>query len=249
MVQLPIRKWGCPMKIEVWSDFVCPYCFLGKRNLELALEKFAHKENVRIKYRSFQLNDPQDNEGEIYVTEALSKKYGMPKKQINLMNEQLQKQGKEAGITLNFEKLLHIQTSDVHRIVKHAESLGQSKDLINDLFEEYFTNNKNISEEETLIPLAVKAGMEEAEAKRVFETCKYGRSVKEDIELAREFNVQGVPFFVINEKYAVPGAQAVDAFIEILESIWEQEGSVFGQTDEGINNTNYCHGDACERNS
>lgn len=234
------------MKIEIWSDFVCPFCFLGKRHLELALEEFAHKEKVFLKFKSFQLNNPQDHENEIYVNKALAKKYRMPEKQINIMNEQLKIQGKEVGIKFNFEKLLHISTYDIHRMVKYAETVGASEQLITNLFEAYFTNNENISEEKTLVSLAVKAGVEKSEAEKVLETCKYGRSVKEDIELAKEMKVQGVPFFVINEKYALSGAQPVENFLEVLQTVWERDGSVFSKERGKLNQTKYCHGDACE---
>lgn len=234
------------MKIEVWSDFVCPFCFLGKRYLELAVEKFAHKEKVFITFKSFQLNDLREESGEDYVNNVLAEKYQMPKKQIDIMNERLREQGREIGLSLNFEKLLQINTKDVHRIVKYAETKGLADGLINQLFKAYFTDNENISEQETLVRIAVKAGLEEPEVQRILDSCKFNRLVKEDMELAEEMQVQGVPFFVINEKYALTGAQPVESFLEVLNDVWEREGSIFSKNRKDSKKINYCHGDVCE---
>src|SRR5690625_5220554 len=144
------------MKIEVWSDFVCPYCFLGKRHLELALEKFAHKNKVIVKFKSYQLNDPKEKHEEVFVQDVLAKKYRRPKEEIEMMNNQLKEQAKEVGLSFNFEKLLHIHTFDVHRLVKYAESIHLDEPFITYLFEAYFTDNENINDQSTLLAIAKK---------------------------------------------------------------------------------------------
>lgn len=238
-----IRKWVCHMKVEIWSDFVCPFCFLGKRHLELALEKFSHKDNVIVKFKSFQLNDPEEALEGLPVKKVLSQKYQTPENQIDKMNEQLRKQGQDVGITLNFENLLHISTFNVHRLVKYAETVGLAEPLITKLFEAYFTHNKNINDSSTLLTLAEDIGMQSTKATEVIETCKFRNAVKEDIDLAEEMNVQGVPFFVLNEKYALTGAQPVETLLQALETVWQEEGDRFSKEKS---KTEYCCGDDCK---
>lgn len=233
------------MKIEIWSDFICPYCYLGKRHLELALEQFPHKEKVIVLYKSFQLEDHTHHNDDQFVSEVFLNNENRIEKSMEL-NERLREQALGVGLRLNVEKLLHVTTLDAHRLVKHAETIGLANELVTKLFEAYFTGNVNLHKVETLISIVKEVGMDEVKAEEILQTCKYRNSVLEDMQVAEEMAVKGIPFFVINEKYSLSGAQPIEYFQQVLETIWEEEGSKFSKHKKKLSTTKYCEGNYCK---
>lgn len=211
------------MKIEVWSDYACPFCYIGKRRLENALSQFPDRDQVEVVFRSFEL-DPNASVNETRdIHELLSLKYGMAREQAVQMNNQLAEQARGVGLTFNFDTLKPTNTHDGHRLSHYAKTQGKEAELNERLLHAYFTDSLNVGDHEVLAKLAAEVGLDEAEVLAVLKNGDYDAEVDADIEAARRLNVNGVPFFVFNNKYAVSGAQPGPVFSEVLDTVWAEE--------------------------
>ncbi|WP_326513827.1 DsbA family oxidoreductase [Clostridium intestinale] len=211
------------MKIEIWSDFVCPFCYIGKRRLELALDKFEYSNEVKIVFRSFEL-DP--NAKKVYsesIHELIAKKYSIPLEQAKASNNQLVNQAKELGLNYNFDDLQPTNTFDAHRLVHYAKFENKINELTERLLKAYFIDSLNLSDIKVLSKLALEVGLDENKALSILESNKYSSDVRADEELASNIGVTGVPFFVFNNKYAVSGAQPPELFLEVLEKVKNED--------------------------
>ncbi|MFB4168032.1 DsbA family oxidoreductase [Virgibacillus sp. JSM 102003] len=236
------------MKIEVWSDFVCPFCYIGKRRLEMALEKFSHNDKVTLEYKSYELDPNAQKNPEKNIHELLASKYGMSVEKAKNSNEELGKQAAEIGLTYNFDTMQHTNTFDAHRVTKYAEENGIGKEMTERLLKAYFTESELISNHATLIELAGEVGLDTDEVTKLLKVDDYAIHVRADEEQARQIGVQGVPFFVFNEKYSVSGAQPSEVFTEVLEKIWEEENEkpVLQTLNPKKSKTTYCTDEGCE---
>ncbi|GGP14963.1 DsbA family oxidoreductase [Oceanobacillus neutriphilus] len=238
------------MKVEIWSDFVCPFCYIGKRRFEHALEKFSYRDQVTVQFRSYQL-DPaaQHIPGKNYA-ETFSELKGISLEQVSVMNKQVGDQAEEVGLTYNFETMKYSNTFDAHRLAKLAAENEKEAELTERLFQAHFLDSDLLSDKNTLIRLAEEIGLNREDAETVLESCKFRNKVNEDIDLAKQLGVQGVPFFVFNEKYAVSGAQPEETFTQVLEKVWQEEQEkpkpVLQSLNPNENKTSYCTGDGCE---
>src|SRR5699024_4284346 len=194
------------MKIEVWSDFVCPFCYIGKRRLEHALDQFPHKDDVEIEYRSYELDPNAEKNPGKSIHELMAEKFGTDVEKAKQSNEQIGKQAAEVGLVYNFDTMKHTNTFDAHRVAQYAETTDRGNEITERLLKAYFTDSKFISDVAELL-----------------KTNAYAAQVRFDEKQAQEIGVQGVPFFVFNEKYAVSGAQPTEVFLEALEKVWEEE--------------------------
>ena len=211
------------MKIEVWSDFVCPFCYIGKRHLEKALEQFPHRDEVTVEFKSYQLDSEVEYDPETNFYETFSKLKGMPLDQVKEMNEQVRQIAAQVGLTYHFDTMKYANTFDAHRVAQFAEEQGKGKEITERFLHAYFTESELLSDHETLIKLANEVGLEKEVVKEVLEQNKYSQEVQNDIELARQIGVQGVPFFVFDQKYAVSGAQPIETFQQALEQTWKEK--------------------------
>lgn len=212
------------MKIEVWSDFVCPFCYIGKRRLEEALAQFPQSDQVEVEFKSFELdpNSPIYNGRSIH--EALASKYGMSIEQAKQANQGVGQQAETVGLTFNFEEMKPTNTFDAHRLAKFAMTKGKEKLVTENLLHAYFTESKLISDHETLADIAEASGIERQEALDVLQDKNaYGNDVRIDEALAQQYQITGVPFFIINQKYAISGAQPTSTFASALQKVWEEE--------------------------
>nr|WP_083606925.1 DsbA family oxidoreductase [Paenibacillus helianthi] len=205
------------MKIEIWSDYVCPFCYIGKRRLESALEQFAHQNEVVIEYRSFELN-PQ---GSMYsgknMHQILSEKHGMSIEQAKEANAKLGQQAAMMGLVYNFDQMKPTNTFDAHRLTQYAKSVGKDKELSEKLFYSYYTEAKLISDHDTLADIAESIGMNRDESMAVLQDpSKYANEVRSDEATAKQLGITGAPFFVIDRKYAISGAQPIEIFLSAL---------------------------------
>lgn len=235
------------MKIEVWSDFVCPFCYIGKRKLEHALEEFPQKDNVNVQYRSYQLDPDAQHDPDLDFYQTFSKLKGMPVEKAKKMNEQVGKQAEEVGLTYHFDTMKYPNTFDAHRVAKYAQKQGKGNEITERFLYAHFTESKLLSDYETLAALAAEFGLDQDEVMEVLESQKHAKDVREDIETARQIGVQGVPFFVFNEKYAVSGAQPKEVFTEVLEKVWgeEKEKPVLTSLNPEQSKTSYCTDEGC----
>ena len=205
------------MKVEMWMDFVCPYCYLGKAKFAKALENFSNKENVEIIYKSFELNPDASKLFTGTMSELLSKEYGMTMEEIQENNEKLTAEAKELGLIYNLEKAMPVNTSYAHRLLQYSKEIGKDDELVSVIFKAYFTYNKNISDIDTLVEISKEAGVEEEIVREILNSDKYIDRVHEDEKESEDIGVDVVPFFLINKKYTVAGDQSTETIREALE--------------------------------
>lgn len=216
------------MKIEIWSDIACPWCYVGKRRMESALAKFAHKDDVEITWRSFQLDPSAPAKVDESMEEHLAKKYGMSVAQARASGEQLTATGAAEGLDIHFEKMQLANTFDAHRLIHFAAASGLGAAMKERLLKAYFTEGALVSDREVLVGLGVEVGLEADAVRAVLAGDSQGDAlaagVRADLARAREVGVRGVPFFLLDGKYGVSGAQASDVLLDVLEQVWEKEG-------------------------
>lgn len=238
------------MKVEVWSDFVCPFCYIGKRKLEVALEEFPHREHVFVEFKSYQLEPKGEVNAELTRDEWLAEKYGVSIEEAKTMNDDITSQAAAVGLIFNFNHIQSANTFDAHRLLQYAIKYHKSNELTERILKAHFTESAHIGDHLTLLKLAVEVGLDQEEVETILQTCKNSKNVRLDQELAQEMGVQSVPFFVFNERYAISGAQPPEVFIEILEKVWEEENE---QTLHQVHKTKTtgttycCEGESCNK--
>ena len=205
------------MKIEIWSDVMCPFCYIGKRNFERALEQFADKDKLQVVWKSFQL-DPSipEVQSESY-SNYLVKAKGMPKAQVDAMLANVTQNAKNAGLDYDFDKSVMVNSLKAHRVIQFAKTRGLGDVAEERFFKAFFTEGENIADDATLIKIGNDIGLDEAAVELALTNDKYLDMINQDIQEARTIGVQGVPFFVFNRKYAVSGAQPPQAFLQTLQ--------------------------------
>jgi protein disulfide-isomerase len=210
------------MKVEVWSDVVCPFCYIGKTHFDEALAQFVEKENIEFEWKSFQLNPNLKTNLDQTLYEHLAESKGITVEQAEGMGIHAGLMGKAAGIELNFDKSVVANSFNSHRLVHFAKANGKQQEMKSRLFKAYFTEGNNIDDTESLIALAAEIGLNADEAKAVLESNKYVDAVNDDINESQQLGVRGVPFFVFDRKYAISGAQPTEAFLETLEKSFSE---------------------------
>ena len=206
------------MKIEVWSDIMCPFCYIGKKHFETALKQFSDADAIDLEWKSFQLDPHMPRNPEYKNTyHYLAERKGMSYDEAKQMTAGVAQAGAQAGITLNFEHAIVANSFDAHRLVHLAQTMGLGSELKAALFRAHFTDGKEINDHKTLIELGKAVGLTETAVAAVLDSNQYSDEVAKDIREAREIGVRGVPFFVFNRKYAISGAQPPEAFLQTLE--------------------------------
>ena len=205
------------MKVEIWSDVMCPFCYIGKRKFEQALERFPHRDNVQVTWKSFQL-DPAIKSGHgRSVNEYLAERKGWSLDQARKMNDHVTQSAKGVGLDYDFDKAVVANSFDAHRLVQLAKTKGLDGAVEENLFKAYFTEGKDIADRETLAKIGAEAGLDETEIRATLQGDAFAAEVHRDILESRQIGVQGVPFFVVDRKYAVSGAQDSATFLKVLE--------------------------------
>ena len=212
------------MKIEIWSDIACPWCYVGKRRMEAALEQFAHRADVEVSWRSFQLDPSAPAKVDESMEEHLAKKYGMSVEQARKSGEHLTATGAAEGLDIHFEKLQLGNTFDAHRLIHLAAESGLAEAMKERLLKAYFSEGALVSDRETLVGLGVEVGLDADAVRAALASDSQAAGVRADLARAREVGVRGVPFFLLDGKYGVSGAQSADSLLDVLEQVWEKEG-------------------------
>ena len=208
-------------KIEIWSDILWPFCYIGKRKLEKALETFEGKEFIEIDWRSYQLDPDATSQKGVDVYDYLAERKGQTRDWSIKMHEQVANTAKEVGLNYKFEKAIIANSYNAHRLIHLAKKYNLGNEAEENIFKAYFTEGKDIANETTLIAIGKEIGLKEEEIKEVLNSDKYNAEVKADIEEAQNIGVRGVPFFVMDRAYAVSGAQPVEVFTETLQKSFE----------------------------
>ena len=208
------------MQIEVFSDVVCPFCYIGKRRLEEALTGFGHADDVTVTYRSFQLDPASPLTSELSLDQMLAQKYGQTLEQARAMNDRVSDMAATAGLDFHLQDAHPANTFRAHRLLHFAATQGLGNELTERLMRGYFSEGVRIGDRDALLSLAVEVGLAEAAAAAVLDGDAFTAEVSADIDLARAFGATGVPFFVFDRKYAISGAQETALFVDVLEKAW-----------------------------
>jgi protein disulfide-isomerase len=231
------------LKVQIWSDIMCPFCYIGKRRIEEALTLFEHKEAVEIEWKSFQLDagfipSPEDN-----LIEHLAEKYRKDKDWAQTMVDNMTQNAKTAGLDFHFEKAVLANSHNAHRLLHLAKKHRLANELEELLFKSYLTDGKDLNNLNTLGELGITVGIEAEAVAKVLHSDAYSNEVKQDIQEANTIGVQGVPFFVFDNKYAISGAQPATAFLQTLEKVWQE-----GQFDSKVTLVNTTNDNSCDIN-
>ena len=208
------------MRIDIWSDYICPFCTVGERHLNLALESFAGRDDVEVVWRSFQLDPEAPKESTGNALDYLTRIKGMSEAQVVAMNDGLAARAAEVGLEFNWRDSHMVNTMDAHRLGVLAREDDKGIEWDELVKRAYFTEGKNIADHAQLRELAAEVGLAAQDVDSVLaDETAYTREVAEDIALARQIGVQGVPFFVFDGRLAVSGAQPVEVFRQALEQV------------------------------
>lgn len=213
------------MKVEIWSDVMCPFCYIGKRKFELALEKFPYREKVEITWKSFQLNPDMVTDPDKNINQYLSEAKGWSLKQAEDANNYVTDIAKKVGLTYNMDKAIVANSFDAHRLSHLAKKYNMQDALEEQLFLAYFTEGKNTADHNILTEIGVGIGLDEEEIKTMLNGNEFSAEVNKDILEAQMVGARGVPFFVFDRKYAVSGAQDPATFEQVLNTVWEEHES------------------------
>ncbi|HET6556293.1 MAG TPA: DsbA family oxidoreductase [Prolixibacteraceae bacterium] len=209
------------MTVEIWSDVMCPFCYIGKRRLEEALRSLPHKELVEVKWNSFQLYPNLEYDPQRDTFSHLAQIKGQTREWAVLVHNSLTHTARGMGLEYNFDKAQITDSFDAHRIIQLAKKYNRTDPMQERLFKAYFTEGELISDHPTLVRLAEEAGLPKEEAAQVLASDRYGAEVQRDAAEARRMGVNAVPFFVLNGQYAIVGAQDPQVFKETLQKAWE----------------------------
>ncbi|RRN04430.1 DsbA family oxidoreductase [Bibersteinia trehalosi] len=203
------------MKIEIWSDFACPFCYISKRYLEQAIAQFDGE--VEVIFRAFELDPHANGEPESSIQERLQRKYQKTPQQALEMIERVEQIGRNAGLDLRYATTQYARTFEAHRLQKFAESKGLGMAMAEHLFHYYFTENGILAKRTALIDLALELGFDRTEIAQLLTSDDFGHEVREDERMANKLGVQGVPFFVIDGKLSVSGAQPTEVLLSAMQ--------------------------------
>ena len=217
------------MKVEIWSDVVCPFCYVGKRKFEAALAGFAHRAEVEVIWRSFELTPDYQPVPGRSVHASLAEKKGISEVRARQMSDQMTAIAAEVGLRYDFDRAVPANTFLVHQFIHLAAAHGLQDAAEERAFAAYYTEGQNLGDLETLVALGREIGLDAEEIRATLTVGTYADAVRHDEYQARQIGVGGVPFFVFDDKYAVSGAQPTDVFAEVLTTVWaEQQPALAG---------------------
>ena len=235
------------MRIEIWSDVVCPWCYIGKRRLETALSTFEHRDEVEIVYRSFELDPSSPGVPTQTVAEALGAKYGGGPAAGQEMVDRVEAVAAEEGLLFRLGEAQRASTVDAHRLLHLALEDGPATQgrLKEELLAAYFLRAQNPADHAVLREAAVKAGLDGGRADEVLTGDEYAAAVESDVREAASLGATGVPFFVVDRRYGVSGAQPAEVFTQVLEQAWSETHPVLQQVVGGAVSEDACGPDGC----
>tara|TARA_R110002020_G_scaffold112064_4_gene258246 strand:- start:403 stop:1110 length:708 start_codon:yes stop_codon:yes gene_type:complete len=210
------------MKIEIWSDVACPFCYIGKRKIEKAIERFPQKDKIEIEWKSFLLNPDQVTQPNKSSQEYLAEVKGWSLEQTKEITANVTNMAAQEGLEYHLEKTVVANTKKAHRILHLAKTFGKGDEMKESLLKAYFTDSVNIDDDAVLLGLGKELGLEEDAIQEVLTTDKFENEVDQDIYESRQLGVKGVPFFVLDRKFGISGAQPDEVFDQTLEKAWSE---------------------------
>jgi predicted DsbA family dithiol-disulfide isomerase len=234
------------MRVEIWSDVVCPWCYVGKRHFESALGRFEHRGEVEVVWRAFELDPGAPVEREGAYTDRLAAKYRIPVAEAEEMVDRITRAGDDAGVDMRFDRARPGNTFDAHRLIHLGVEHGMQDAVKERMLAATFTEGRPIGRAETLLEVAVEAGLDEDDVRAVLAGDRLAAEVRADEQLARSLGITSVPFFVIDRSYGVPGAQHPDVLLDVLRQVRHEHGPAApGPSAPGPAADQACEGDAC----
>jgi len=230
------------MQIEIWSDVVCPFCYIGKRKLEKAIEKFPFKDKITIEWKSFQLNPDQKTNPSISTLEYLAESKGWSMEQTREITSNVVNMAAVQGLEFDFEKAVVANTRNAHRLIHLAKESRKGDAMKERLLKAYFSEGKNVDDFSTLISLGKEIGLEEEKIKMMLESDQFAAAVVQDIYESRQLGVKGVPFFVLDRKFGISGAQPDEVFEQTLEKAWVE----FAKKNPVLDMAGNAEGESCD---
>jgi predicted DsbA family dithiol-disulfide isomerase len=228
------------MRVDIWSDVVCPWCYIGKRRFEAALARFPHQ--VEVRWHAFELDPGAPTHREGSYDERLAEKYGVSVDEAAAMTANMTAVAATEGLDFRFDAARPGNTFDAHRLLHLAGERGVQDAVKERLLRATFTDGEPIADRETLVRLVAEAGLDAEEARHALEHDRFADAVRADEEQARRLGITGVPFFVVAEKYGVSGAQPADLLLQVLERAWDESAPLQLVT---ATDADTCEGDAC----
>ncbi len=213
------------MNIEVWSDVACPFCYIGKRHLEKAIEQMEIQDEVSIIWRSFQLDPSAELTTDKTIYELLAAKYGKDIQWAKEMNQNVVKTAAEVGLAYDIDGIKPTNSFSSHRLIHLAKSEGKQDEMKEALLAAYFVEGMHTGDKKTLAEIADSVGLNAERVEEVLNNNEYEEAVHVDIAQAQQYGISGVPFFVINKKYGISGAQPISNFVETLSKVRSEKAS------------------------
>ena len=215
------------LRVDIWSDIACPWCYVGKRRFENALRRFPERDAVEVVWRSFELDPsaPKRRDGSVSYATRLAKKYGVPQARSEAMIRHMTDIAKSEGLNIDFDRVQPGNTFDAHRLLHLAREHGMADALKERLFAAYFSEGEPIGEPDVLARLAAEVGLDPAELQRTLAGDAYAAAVRDEESVASELGIRGVPFFVLAGRYGVSGAQPAETLLEALGEAIRTSGS------------------------
>ena len=210
------------LKVQIWSDVMCPFCYIGKRKIEEALTQFDNKDSVVIEWKSFELDPSFVVTPNETIIEHLADKYSRDTDWAQSMVDNMTENAKNSGLDFHFEKAVLANSLNAHRLMHLAKKHNKSNELKELLFKAYLTDGKDVNNWNTLEEIGVEVGLPKDEIVELITTNNYIKEVREDQQEAQSLGVTGVPFFVFDNKYALSGAQSTEIFLNTLEKTWKE---------------------------
>ncbi len=216
---------NAPLTVEIWSDVLCPFCYIGKREFELALARFEHKDQVTIRWKSFELdpNAPVRSKEDTYT--MLARKYGMTREEAKARSAGVSTRAASLGLQFNMDTAVIANSFDAHRLIQLATSQDLGDAAEERLFKAYFSQGLCISDHAELVKLGVEIGLEAEAVRTMLDSNAYAEAVRTDEYAAQQFGIRGVPYFAIDRQFAVSGAQSADHFLGALQQVWRERST------------------------
>lgn len=224
MSTTPIGGANEPLTLEVWSDVVCPFCYIGKRELESALARFPHRDQVRVVWKSFELDPNAPDRAPHDTYGMLMERYRISRDEAKSRVSGVTQRAASLGLSYDFEKVIVGSSLQAHRLLQYAKSIGKGDAMKERLFRAYFTEGKHLADKTALLALAAEVGLKTDDARKALEGDVWLKEVRSDEQEARQIGVSGVPFFAFNRRFAVSGAQSSAVFLQALEKAWAERG-------------------------
>lgn len=216
---------GEGMRIEIWADVVCPWCYIGKRRMETALEGFEHRDEVEVVYRSFELDPFAPEVGTESTVTVLGRKFGKDEAQTREMMGGVDELAAAEGLTFSYADARHARTLNAHRLLHLAASAGRQKEMMEQVLAAYFSRGESLGDLDVLRSAAAAAGLDAGRVEQVLGSTEFRDDVMADVAQAQAYGASGVPFFVLDGRFGISGAQPTELFSQALDQAWESRTS------------------------